>query len=155
MRTTTNGIVNTMTQSFRPLSWGHFFNYPSKSRYTERNAHCFRPLSRGLFFNNSECTPKPILGSVVFVPFLEDFFSIEIFRNANIDPNDFVFVPFLEDFFSIHQTWMLSQRRACFRPLSRGLFFNRYRKERFIMENQKVFVPFLGDFFSIRIHCIE
>ena len=44
---------------------------------------------------------------------------------------------------------MLSQRRACFRPLSRGLFFNQSRQFLLVKNVGIVFVPFLGDFFSI------
>ena len=64
--------------------------------------------------------------AIVFVPFLGDFFSIVLF-NPRYHRERHVFVPFLGDFFSIiaHLTAEKPHKVAGFRPLSRGLFFNR------------------------------
>ena len=59
-----------------------------------------------------------------------------------------VFVPFLGDFFSISTFLPYPAEFVCFRPLSRGLFFNG-RGASHVFSVINVFVPFLGDFFSI------
>ncbi|CUQ24080.1 Uncharacterised protein [Bacteroides xylanisolvens] len=71
-------------------------------------------------------------------PFSGTFFQSN--RGSGILVSWDVFVPFLGDFFSISFSVMLTIFSICFRPLSRGLFFN---------DENNVFVPFLGDFFSI------
>ena len=60
-----------------------------------------------------------------------------------------VFVPFLGDFFSIKQLDAIMAMLAnSFRPLPRGLFFNK-GDDNHSGCSVAVFVPFLGDFFSI------
>ena len=90
-----------MDTSFRPLSWGLSFNFPSTETGAVRlvkefsspflgtffqfcetnfiivkNNESFRPLSWGLSFNTLLMTRLEDLGLAVFVPFLGDFLSI-------------------------------------------------------------------------------
>ena len=89
----------------------------------------------------------------VFVPFLGDFFSIS-YVDEETAYDAIVFVPFLGDFFSIAIMATIEKSAGCFRPLSRGLFFNARCKSRF-HRRERVFVPFLGDFFSIHYNCYD
>ena len=59
--------------SFRPLSWGLFFNNEIMEAIKELAS--FRPLSWGLFFNRRMTNSCSSFFSV-FVPFLGDFFSM-------------------------------------------------------------------------------
>ena len=89
---------------------------------TQRHTNGFRPLSWGLFFNKKTCKTQTFSVWLVFVPFLGDFFSIRLHwkhRKSNQ-----VFVPFPGDFFSIASAPAPAEAASCFRPLSRGLFFN-------------------------------
>ena len=111
-----------MWYSFRPLSWGLFFN--AEAKVDKRKIAGFRPLSRGLFFNS-----KNLMGAweilKVFVPSLGDFFSIVSWGTLR-ELSVLVFVPFLGDFFSMPRLIADKDGVAyCFRPLSRGLFFNK------------------------------
>ena len=64
---------------------------------------------------------------IVFVPFPGDFFSMCIIQMLTICRLVIVFVPFPGDFFSIIVARYGSMiDHACFRPLSRGLFFNNF-----------------------------
>ena len=84
--------------SFRPLSWGLFFNF--EYRHDNKTLHGFRPLSWGLFFNWANDMYKFLMDGEMFSsPFLWTFFQSSdflMFSNLTI-----VFVPFLGDFFSI------------------------------------------------------
>ena len=71
----TGDVMKRPTARFRPLSWGLFFNgaYENKCNWSWCS---FRPLSWGLSFNCVACTIKWKTVFVVFVPFLGDFLSI-------------------------------------------------------------------------------
>ena len=108
----------------RPLSRGPFFNQQLQKQKME-NTTSFRPLSWGLFFNWKQTWMQEKELSQVFVPFLGDFFSIAyycqcmhymavtgfsspflgtFFQSWVKDHFHWilqVFVPFLGDFFSI------------------------------------------------------
>ena len=61
--------------SFRPLSWGLFFN-TLFLRTTGKFTRSFRPLSRGPFFQWRRDEKKHNTQKRVFVPFLGDLFSM-------------------------------------------------------------------------------
>ncbi len=108
----------------RPLSRGPFFNQQLQKQKME-NTTSLRPLSWGLFSISPIGEHSHGHELQVFVPFLEDFFSITV----SVHLNQYlvvVFVPFLGDLFSIP-----------FRSRSSGV------------SSEDVFVPFLGDLFSI------
>ena len=133
----------------------------------------FRPLSRGSFFNvNVVCWDN--VAHAVFVPFLGDFFSIiSNKKRGNIMRVMVVFVPFLGDFFSMttvvvaidecfpsfrplsrglfFNKWIHGQRRTFyrFRPLSRGLFFNGARGVSCVYRRKWFSSPFSGTFFQL------
>ena len=70
-------------------------------------------------------TVDTLISTIVFVPFLGDFFSMAIMV-VPLDGAKQVFVPFLGDFFSISSNFRFK-----------------------VLQSNTVFVPFLGDFFSI------
>ena len=106
----------------------------------------FRPLSRGLFFNQVEDEWQNYF-TKVFVPSLGDFFSMA--GDKMIIPLLIVFVPSLGDFFSIkYCLTKFETLPGCFRPLSRGLFFNKHGKSRWSDQSLLFSSPLSGTFFQ-------
>ena len=130
---------------------GDLFSIRKKLVSMQETEEGFRPLSRGLFFNTSKRRHLSTFRMEhVFVPFLGDLFSIYAGRGMShvftVFSSPFsgtffqwltaisrrkremrlVFVPFLGDLFSITRPAVLQALKStkCFRPLSRGPFFN-------------------------------
>ena len=145
-------IGNSLTvsrTSFRPLSRGPFFNQQLQKQKME-NTTSLRPLSWGLFSISPIGEHSHGHELQVFVPFLEDFFSIPFrSRSSGVSSED-VFVPFLGDLFSITT---LTQAQKFTMGVSSPFLGNFFQLQILLRGESKrhpvVFVPFLGDLFSI------
>ena len=107
----------------------------------------FRPLSWGLFFNWQMMTDYLI--DVVFVPFLGDFFSICAMANTKLSRAWFS-SPFLGTFFNRRNIMTTEEELELFSSPFSGTFFQ--SSDGLLPSNRLlacVFVPFLGDFFQL------
>ena len=85
----------------------------------------FRPLSWGLFFNEIKKSSLCTVRLLVFVPFLGDFFSIAPIGRQSLTTGKQFSSPFLGTFFQYGQHSIMDMvGKTSFRPLSWGLFFN-------------------------------
>ena len=107
---------------FRPLSRGLFFNWDTESTHRKTTTHVFVPFL-GDFFSITECCAICAPYTMFSSPFSGTFF--QCVHRCGWCWRRRVFVPFLGDFFSIrYDNKALPYQCKCFRPLSRGLFFN-------------------------------
>ena len=133
--------------SFRPLSWGLFFNSLPKIMRTSKSGRQFSPLSRGLF--SMMVILLLWLGCMSFRPLswgLSFNGKIRLHRKHRAS----VFVPFLGDFLSIiEKSAGYTGNIERFSSPFLGTFFQLHNAGISMIPILRVFVPFLGDFLSI------
>ena len=66
-----------------------------------------------------------------------------------MEVREIVFVPFPGDFFSMGREAIMENKTSCFRPLSRGLFFNYRSRYPFSNQSGQFSSPFPGTFFQL------
>ena len=113
-----------------------------------QSENSFRPLSWGFFFNSILSIEGWNLETGMFSsPFLGTFFQFVAENHEDFEKWKAVFVPFLGDLFSMMVILLLWLGCMSFRPLSWGLSFNVFT----VLNDSGdvVFVPFPGDFLSI------
>ena len=132
----------------RPLSRGFFSIVIGNSLTVSRTS--FRPLSRGPFFNQ-QLQKQKMENTTSLRPLSWGLFSISPIGEHSHGHELQVFVPFLEDFFSIWWCFWLSRTicRIVFVPFLGDLFSIPFRSRSSGVSSEDVFVPFLGDLFSI------
>ena len=141
--------------------------------HLSKRQFCLRPLSRGLFFNSADIDAMKKQLDAFSSPFSGTFFQFENAYVDHTDLNEFS-SPFLGTFFQFslvtkgmlqlrqmfsspfsgtffnrtRKEWDMKLAICCFRPLSRGLFFNLLPKPIIPLFLALFSSPFSGTFFQ-------